>query len=167
VRIQAIDVNVTVANKSSKTLYVVSKVIQTIYDPTTKTLILNLSTIGETHPRKIDLAPRVIHKRTPPTIEVKPNQSETIRLLVPIKINRIVGFEKGKIKFETSDISDLEHVTVKVGFGETPFSILEGPATVGEITKRFQTWGETIKMTFDAVIPGKGETKKNIEEEEV
>lgn len=161
--IEIIEVNISMTNKSkTKSFYVISKITQLIYDSAARDLTINLSTIREQHPRRNpNLKPLGFHRIIPPTIEVKPGQTDTINLRVPIKIKRFVGIENGKVKFETSDISHLRHIIVKIGFGEVPFSHQGPTKNIDELKKYFESWGEIVTKKFDVKIPGKTETKMN------
>ena len=153
-----IDIEITIKSMSeSKTLYVISRLRSIGFDERTNTLMLMLS---EPKPIPGIICPRLI---PPSQVPVAPGETRTLKLEVPLVMNRIIlphepSREKPEVK--TLDISNLQKVQTIVEYSDTQFHVK--PGVSGEkMSEQLRAWGKTVEETLEIKIPEQDSNNKS------
>ena len=145
-----VDISVVVRNLTTeKTLHAISDLRFLRYDPPTKTLFVSLR-VPEPDPEI-----PTIHTFPPEVTPILPGETKALEVTVPVVIKDIQPSDQLAPNIVTHDISELEHVTSRVSYDETPFNATPTETGVEMVERIMQEWGETVEETFDRTLPSR------------
>ena len=145
------DIAIPVRNSSQETLHVISELRSLGYDPDTNTLSLGLSE------PELDPEVNLDSLSAPALTAVPPDDSVILRVSVPLVIRRLTR----ELDVEETDISNLERVDCRVGYGDVAFDpdieqAAERPPG-NQLRQQLQAWQTIAEKTQE---PTKGKAPR-------
>jgi hypothetical protein len=145
---QWIDVTVIVENHSStNTYHVVSSLNFQHYDVVTRTLFL-----GAIPQSDVELGSTLLHLPEPSQVTIRPGSSALIQESLPLIVERLVPSGGLGMRLEQVDLSDMQRITCRTVFNDTPFRFDPLEAS-GNVIQHLRLWGQAIERTFHRSIP--------------
>jgi hypothetical protein len=147
-----IEVAIKVKNHSaSHTYFVMAGVRALKYEKETHTLVVSCS-----EPIRNLSTP---HITIPDLLPVLPGETTTISVGVPVRIKALQLGKSLRDGGQLIDVSDVERVTCRVQYDDTPFHLTA--LSADRLTKELAEWGERTEKTFRARIGEEGREEAN------